>query len=167
MENGLPTIFAQAHDQGEQNVNNEPARIIKSGPASCTWIALILIIVIVAVIGILGGHEQTATALLVFTATFSGLVAMIATLKSEKNTSTILAVTAALSAAVGLLVNYADTIPGIFTKLDRETAIVVVAVIAIVGLTIAVCWWNRENGESTSQPEGSSHGPVPNEESEV
>lgn len=146
-------------------MNNEPPTVIK-GRATYAWLGIVIIIATVAGIGILSEHKETAATLLAAAAICTGLVATVATLQSKKKTGNVLAVTAALSAACGLLVNEADTIQQMISEQDSETVIVAVAIMAIIFLTNAVFQWNRENGETESQPEGTSPGTVTDEESE-
>ena len=133
-------------DQGEQTLNNEIEPVVSGPVATLAWLVLVAIITVVAAIGIVCEHGPTATAILAAIAIVIGLFAAIATLRKSKG-SNILAVTAALSAFVGLLVSQADTIQEIVTKPDAKTAIVSVVLLVTIFLGFVIFQRNGENDQ--------------------
>ena len=109
----------------------------------------------VAAIGIVWEHGPTATAILAAIAIVIGLFAAIATLSKSKG-SNILAVTAALSAFVGLLVSQADTIQEIVTKPDAKTAIVSAVLLVTICLAFVIFQRNGENDQPANRRDQTS-----------
>ena len=143
---------------------NNDTTVIKGTRATLAWLGIVITLLIVAAVGILCGHESTATAVLAATAIWIGLFSALATLNSRKRTVTLLAVTAALSAAAGLLVIEADAIRQIVTEPDAKTATVTAVLVVIISLTIVIFRCNGENDELENQSDQTSLGTATNED---
>ena len=139
-------------------MNNHTDQIINTPVASNAWLALVIIIAIVATIGIVGGPTTTATAtaMLATTGTCLGLAAAFAALKGKGKTANILAITAALSAVATLLVKETQTLQDFVENPDSAAAIFAVVIVAVILLATAVSLCNRENHEPNGQHDQTS-----------
>ena len=122
-------------------------RLLKDTRVIVAWLAIMVAIVIAAAIGILGGKQTAVTTILAAIAAFMGLVAAVETLQSNQKIGSVLAATAALIAAAGLIVNQSDWLTQIrlsqvFTDICSKDIILVIAILVVVLATVIIMRWN-------------------------
>ena len=116
--------------------------IVRGKCATFAWLGIAVIIAVVAAIGILCNHGQTAAIILSITAAGLGLCAALGTLSGKIKTPGLIAATAALSAGAGLLVKEADTIVQMVTKPDVPTLIAGGVLLAIAFMIVVIYKYN-------------------------
>ncbi len=115
-------------------------------PSVFAFWALIITITILAAVGILSEHSQTASVILVAIA--GGIcmwTALAALTNNKKKANRVLTTAAVLSTVAALLVREADTIQQLITDPDAKTAISGTILVVAAVLTYVIHRYNRED----------------------